>query len=222
MNPKRQAAEKLCLGIVAKMLPNGENLKLYQQKFEAMDDDQFHKFMIGLRDKTIRLVVVMPNGSKETVDIETNFKLAQSLGRQPFERVWMPATEKTRRYLTPIPYLVMPMAIRRQAQMVSKKISLPVDTKSIDFVTGQPTGDSKGAKVSYPEVKVLAAMGLDKTLEELMKYRGGDAGGFRAMDAILDKTGEVSLQELQPYSTGVKSTQAMNHFLKAAHLKGNL
>jgi len=222
MSPKRQKAQELCLKTIKRMFPNGENVKLYEQKFANMSDEQFDTFMNDLKAKRTRLVVVMPNGSKETVDIKNNFEISRSLGREPFERVWIPATETKRSYLTPIPYLVIPKEVRRQAQMVSKKITLPEDVNSVDLVTGQPTGKSKGAKISYPEVKVLAAMGLDHTLEEMLKYRGGDEGGYRAMTTMLDRTGEVSLKEIEPYSTGVKSTQALSCFLKAAHLKGNL
>jgi len=219
---KRQAVTKLCLEIIAKMLPNGDNLKLYQKKFEDMDDKQFDAFMADLKAKNTRLVVVMPNGSKEKVDVGRNFEIARSLGREPFEQVWVPATQGTRKYLTPIPYLVMPMPVRRQAQMVSKKISLPEDVNSVDHVTGQPTGKSKGAKVSAPEVKVLASMGLDKTLNELMSIRAGDAGGYRALSTFIERTGYASIEQIEPYRTGVKATQAMSHYLKAAHLSNNL
>lgn len=222
MSPKRQKTQELYLKIIKRMLPNGENVKLYEQKFASMNDEQFDTFMHDLKSKKTRLVVVMPNGSKETVDIKNNFEISRSLGREPFERVWIPATATKRAYLTPIPYLVIPKEVRRQAQMVSKKITLPEDVNSVDLVTGQPTGKSKGAKISYPEVKVLAAMGLDHTLEEMLKYRGGDEGGYRAMTTMLDRTGEVSLSQIEPYSTGVKSTQALSCFLKAAHIKGNL
>jgi hypothetical protein len=222
MPTNRAAAESLCLKVIAQMLPGGQNAELYKKKFESMNDKQFAAFMQGLKEKTIKLVVVVPNGAKERLDVERNIKIAEGLGKKVFQRVWMPAKNDSRAYLTPIPYLLFPIPLRRQAQLLSKKISIPEDNQSVDNMTGQPTGKSAAARCSYPEVKVLAAMGLDASLRELLKFRGGDEGGYRAMNTMIDRTGSVSLDEIAPYATGVKSTLAMKNYLKACHFKSTL
>ena len=67
--------------------------------------------------------------------------------------------------------MIVYLPIRVQQQLISKKISIPKDNNHVDFYTGQATGPiSKGARVSYPEVNMLLAMGLNKTVEEMMHF----------------------------------------------------
>jgi hypothetical protein len=222
MATNRQAAQALCLKIIDHLVPGGENKKLYETKFAAMNDQQFAEFIADLKSGKTNLVIVVPNGGNIKLDIDRNLNVAQELGVKVFQRVWMPPLNGARSYLTPNPYLIIPLPLRRQAQHLSKKISLPVDNNSVDSITGQPTGKSQGAKISLPEVKVLAAMSMDQTLVEMLKYRGGDEGARRAMDTALQKTGKVSLSWVQPYATGVKSTKAMSVYLKACHYRSTL
>ena len=65
-------------------------------------------------------------------------------------------------------------------------------------------------------------MNLDNSLVELMKFRGGDIGGFDAMNKSIFKNGSVSIKAIEPYSTGVESTAALKVYLTSAHLKNTL
>jgi hypothetical protein len=125
-------------------------------------------------------------------------------------------------YLTPNKYLVIDLPIRRAAQLLIKKISIPKHSKVIDHLTGQPTGESKGAKVSYPELAILSAMGLDKSLLELLKYRGGDSKGNAVLTQMLSSLGTANLDTLKNYASGVQSTHTLHTFLTCAHLKNNI
>jgi hypothetical protein len=125
-------------------------------------------------------------------------------------------------YLTPIKYFIVDLPIRRASQVLKKKISIPEHSKTVDKLTGQPTGDSKGAKISYPEVQVLMAMGMEQSSTELLKYRGGDLGGYRAMRTMLTKYGMSKQEALSPYATGPESTKTFKAILTAAHLSSNL
>jgi len=69
---------------------------------------------------------------------------------------------------------------------------------------------------------VLAAMGLENSVVELSKYRGGDIKGFQMMESQIEKTGDVSLNELLKIPTNVRSTETLHVFLTGAHLDNTL
>lgn len=219
MAKNRQKAQELCLEYIDRIMPGGENRQIYEQLFESMDDDQFEQFIDKLRDGRQTLSVFAPNFGKSKMDVKRNFQIAKDLGHSFFQQVWVPAKNGDRAYLTPVPYLVVYLPIRRQAQLLTKKISIPEDNASVDMYTGQPTGKSKGSKISYPEVQVLAAMGLDKSLVELLKYRGGDERGFDAYNAVIDRTGGVSQAQIEPFASGVKATETLKYFLLGMGLR---
>lgn len=222
MNEKRQKAQDVILKYIDKMLPGSPNQKYYQTLFDGMDDKAFDTFMKELKDGSRHLCIIAPNAVKPELTVERNLGIAKELGYNFFQRIWIGASGDRPAYLTPIPYMVVKLPIRRQAQLLVKKISIPEDNKIVDDLTGQPTGRSKGAKISYPEVQVLAAMGLDQNTTELIKFRGGDLKGFDAMNTMISRTGGVSLKSIEPFASGVESTKTMKTFLTAMHIRSTL
>ncbi len=212
----RQKTEQFITEYIGK-LAGSQNVELYKNKFSKMSDDEFESFMLDLRDRKQRLCITAPNFGKESLTVKTNIQVARELGKSLFQRVWVSAEQGKPAYLTPNEYIITMMPLRRQAQLLSKKVSIPEDNNSVDDFTGQPTGKSKGSKVSYPETQVLASFGLNKTITELLKYRGGDEKGFAAMNTMIDRTGSVNLKTIEPYAGGVKSTQTLKGMLTAMH-----
>ena len=178
MASNRKAAEDFIIEMINKILPDGTNATIYRDLFASMDDKKFDDFMASIESGNSRLAIITPNLAKEKLTVERNLELAKELGHNFFERIWMDSGDDTPRYLTTMPYLIVDLPLRRQAQLLVKKISIPEDNKSIDDFTGQPTGKSKGSKISYPETQILAALNLEQTLTELLKFRGGDSGAF--------------------------------------------
>lgn len=217
---RKAAIAELMAGLEA-ILPGSKNPELYQARFEAMNDKEFEDFIIGLEKGTERLALIVPNFSKPALDVERNLKVAKLWGHDMFERIWMPGPDG-QMYLTPIKYLVVEYPLRRQAQHLIKKISIPEDNKSVDVLTGQPTGKSKGSKLSYPEFLVLTAQNLDHSITEMAKLRGGDTGSFNAMNASIANTGSVSQKSIEHLSTGVESTKTLHTLLVAMHLSNTL
>ena len=222
MPGNRRAAEDEILKYIQAIDPSGHNKTLYEQKFKSMTDVEFEVMIDRLENGKEHLAIVAPNCSPVKLDVERNFEVAEQLGHNFFQHVWMPERDGVPAYLTPIPYLVIDLPLRRQAQLLEKKISIPADNNAVDDFTGQVTGASKGSKISYPEVQVVSAMGLDKSLEELMKARGGDEGAFNAMNSMIQRTGAVSLAAIERFSTGVKSKQALNTLLAGMMLSSTL
>lgn len=220
--PNRAKAEAVILQNIEKLLPGSDNVRLYKELFASMDDKQFDDFMKGIEEGTVRLAIIAPNMGAQKLDVKRNLDLAKELGHNFFERIWMYPKDGSAPYLTPIPYLVVQLPLRRQAQLLVKKISIPQDNRSVDHLSGQPTGSSKGSKISYPELQILASQGLDQSIVEMIKYRGGDLQGFNAMNNSIAKTGGVSLQAIESLGTKVKSTQTLSTILTAMHYRNSL
>lgn len=218
----RTETEKFIISYINKILPNSGNEKIYLDLFASMDDDAFAKFMDDIDTGKSTLAIVAPNFGNATLSVERNLAIAKELGHNFFQRVWIEGSGDTPTYLTPIPYLVVDLPLRRQAQLLVKKISIPEDNKSVDDFTGQPTGKSKGGRISYPEVQVLAAMGLNDSLTEMLKYRGGDIKGFDAMNRSISNTGGVRLKAIEHLTSGVESTRILKSYLVCMHISSTL
>jgi hypothetical protein len=215
----RQESEAYILHWIERIAPGSQNKKLYQDKFAAMSDEEYDKMIEGIEKDQVYLAVIAPNFSDARLTVQNNFEVADELGHNFFQRVLVPARNGMPAYRTPIPYLIMDLPVRRQAQLLEKKISIPENNNAVDDLTGQPTGPSKGSKISYPETQVLAAMGLEQCLLEFLKYRGGDEKGFNAMNTMIARTGGVSMKAIAPFAGGVKATTTLKNYLMGMHLR---
>lgn len=215
----RKAAEDYILKLMKDIEPTGYNVKVYKELFETMSDKVFDNWMKGMRAGDQQLIVFKPMYKAKGLTLENILDIGPKYGVEFFEHLNISNDPDLPDYRTPIKYLVIDVPYRRQSQTLFKKISVPSDNKSIDELTYQPTGASKGAKISYPELQVLLGMGLDKTIEELAIYRGGDKGGFQAYNAMFKKYGSANINTLQQFTTGVESTKALKIYLTSAHIR---
>lgn len=223
MNPKRQKIEAWCLDLLKQLDASGLNAKIYQEKvFKPMTDVQFHTFIQDLKSKKRHLVVYAPNYGPVKLDLRKNIAIAKKLGRNYFEKIWIEGRDDLPTQLTPVTYFVIPTVVRRQAQLITKGVSVPKNMRTINALTGQPTGDSQAAKISMPELQLCVSAGMMKSMEELMKYRGGDVRGGAALHGMLVRFGRASLKTLQPFASGVESTNYVNSLFTAAHIQTNL
>lgn len=218
---ERQSATKEIHDLLFEILPYEESVGLVVNMLNRKTDAEFTQYLEDLTNGKETLPLIAPNAVGPQLSVERNLKVADKIGHTFFERIWM--TDDTgNRYLSNDEYLIIDLPVKRMAQLISKKISIPEDNNTIDDLTGQPTGKSKGGKVTYPEVQILAALGLTETLTEFMKYRGGDEAGFRAMNASIENTGGVSLGAIEPYAGGVTATKTLNIYLTGMHLSNTL
>lgn len=223
MNPLRQKQQDFILEVLADLAPKVDHKKIYEETiFKNMNDTQWKEWVAKLGDGTSAIPIFFPNMVATGITLERCVEVAKKIGLELYQRLWItdPATGRTS--LGPIPRLVVYSPFRRASQTSKKKISVPPHQKTVDATTGQPTGESKGARLSYPELKLLTAMGLDKSAVELAKYRGGDLRGYSAMTAMLSKHGSARMETLKQFSSGVESLTTMKTFFTAAHLKTNL
>jgi hypothetical protein len=218
----RKAAEAYIIKWIDRLLPGSSNAQMYRDRFAEMSDAQFDEFMKGLKAGDIKLAIIAPNLNEPKLETKRNLDIAKEIGYEFFEQIWMHPEDGSPAYLTPKKYLVYDLPLRRQAQHLVKKISIPEDNKSVDDLTGQPTGKSKGSKISYPEIQVLAALDLPHSITEWIKYRGGDRKGFNALNDSISKTGSASQEAIAPLAGGVESTKTLHTLLTCMHLSNTL
>lgn len=219
---KRQAVEAMALTYIEKITRDKDNVERYRKLFASMSDSEFDDFMVKLRDNKITLSIFAPVDGKQTISVENNFKIAKELGFEFFQHLNYGATDNLPAYRSPIKALVYILNIKRAAQTVAKKMSMPEDDTAIDVMSGQVTGSSKSSKLTMPELQILIGYGLNDSIVELMKTRGGDLGEANAMSQLLIRDGTVRQDTLRQYQTGVVSTDTLRSYLNAMHIKTTL
>lgn len=223
MPKNRAAAEAICLSRIEQMAPGGPTPQIYRDLFAKMDDAAFDAFMMSIKRREIRPAILAPNLSTPRLTVENALAMAKEMGHEFYQRIRIkPNDGVTPAYLTNKTYLVLDLPYRRQAQLLEKKARIPRHNRSIDDLTGQPSGESKGSTLSSPEVQVLAALDLPNIITELMKYRGGDVKGYDAMAGMIDKTGAVSMDSIEHLAGGVESTKTLATYMNCMHLKTTL
>lgn len=220
--PREEATAEL-LYFIDQFMPGSPNREIYEKRLKAMSNREFEEFITRLETGEEVLALFTPNFSEHRIEIERNFEIARQLDYPLYQHLYLtdPQTGKVSR--TSVPHLVIDLPIRRQVQMLTKKISIPENNRVVDERTGQATGESKGASMSYPEIQINAAKGLDNMVLELIKARGGQAKLFHAMNQQIEETGSVDVSALAAQLPGtVKAAETLSVYLKAMHLDNNL
>lgn len=219
----RQEIETFIIDNISKITPGSkENADLYRELFSKMSDESFNEYLDAIERGDTTLSVISPNFAEAKITVENNLKLAKELNHDFFERLWIKEGNDSPMYLSNEKYMIVMLPFCRQAQVLDKKIAVPEHNNSVDDLTGQPTGDSKGAKISFPELQILSAAGLENSAIEMMKLRGGDETAFRAMNAMISRTGGASLEDILKLNTTVKANQALHILLVGMHIDTTL
>lgn len=220
----RKKVEEFIFEFIKDIDPSGYNTEKYKIIFKNMSDKQFDDYIKKLQSEEAYLVLFKPPFKAKEITTENNLKIAKKYGVEFFEHLIYVNSKKSNLpdYRTPIKYMILEVPYRRQSQTLVKKASIPENNKVIDELTYQPTGDSKGAKISYPELQVLIGMGLENTINELIRYRGGDRNGFNAYNAMFMRYGSANLKILEQYSSGVESTKTLKSFLLGMHISNTI
>ncbi len=224
MSGNRKAATAELVKWIDKFVPGANQGAIYKERLDQLSDEAFDQYMLQLESGEETVYLVVPNlDAEHKLTIERNFEIAKELGHEFFQQLWLTDPVTRKRYLTPTKALVMDLPLRRQQQLLIKKISMPEDNHHIDEMTGQPAGPSKGSKASFPEIQVLFAQGLDRSIEELIKFRGGDNRAYRAMSRAIVENGGVQQDAIKALGpTRVKSTETFSTFLNSMHLANTL
>lgn len=219
----RELAEKEILYFIERILPGGENVKIYQELFARTSDIEFDDWMNRLANGEEILSIFNPNFHGTAMSLTRNVEVGEELGCSLFQHLYLTDQDTGMVRKTPAKYMVGIVPFRRQAQTLESKMSVPDNDNVVDQLTGQATGVSKGSRMSYPEIQVNLSKGLDKMLLELVKFRAGDAKSYAAMNKSIYETGSVSLDSIMANTPStVKATESLSVILKAMHISNNL
>lgn len=201
--------------------PTGFNQKIWHDKIEAMNDKDFDFFMQCLKEEKEILHLYAPN-MKVTLKYENIEKAAKLVNIELYQRLKIkdPITGVT--YVTPQKYLITETLVRRMQQTVYEKISIPIDDKKVENLTGQVTGGDRACGITYPEIQALKAQGFKEVLTELVTVRGGNLSAYAALKQSLEELGEGDLKNvLDPMSIS-RSTVMLDVMLTSMGYETNL
>lgn len=200
VSSKRKAICKRIYEVCDLADPSGFNSQYYHQLLDKMTDKQFAEWMQLIKEGKWQIHLVAPNMTKHILTNANLVKCADKMGLKLMHRLWMTDKATGEQYLTDNEYLVLRIPIRRQQQFLDEKRSIATTERQVDSLTGQVTGDSKAASFTNPEIQVLMARGLTKTLEEFINVRGGNIGNYGEFKRSLEENGSVTLNQMDPSS----------------------
>ena len=218
----RAAAEKAILKHIGNLDSGTRNQEIYKALFARLSDKDFEEWMTALEQGDEYLAFFMPPGQDEVLSTERAKAVGEQLGVKFFQRIRMTDPSTGEVFTTPIEYLILHFAVRRQNQHLIKKQSFAEHDRSIDHLTGQVTGDSKGGKVSLPELLQLEGKGFENAILELIKARGGDAEAATAMYESVRETGGFSMEALRALDSKPTATKVLSALLLSAHLDNTI
>lgn len=219
----RKKAEKEAATFIDMFLPGTENKQLLIDAMKRMDDTQFEQWISELEAGTKYVTLYAPNLAEVTLDIRRNYQIADALGFELFQQLKLTDQSTGQVYLTPNKHLIGMLPVRRQVQMLAKKRSIPGSNHVVDERSGQASGDSKGSRMSGPEIQVNLSKGLKDAVLELVKFRGGDAEAYNQMNRQIMETGDASLSSIMAeMPTNVKSNKTLSVYLSSMMLRNNV
>lgn len=213
----RQQIESSILKFCGNIDPSGLNRKLYTELFKTMPDEVLIKLIKA------RIPIYAPNGSAVDIDATRNVQIAEEeYGFKIYQRLFITDPKTGACSLTKYEHMVLELPVRRQSQLIDKKISIPEHNRTIDKMTGQATGDSKGSSFSFPQTYVMFAKGYEATLKELLHIRGGDEKAGLIVDRQIRQNGHGSMVFPGSDRTRVKSSKTTGAIFTSMHLGNSL
>jgi hypothetical protein len=227
----RQEVTAFIVDAIAGIIPGDNyNAELTKQRLDAMSDTEFDEYIRALgkpeteeaRATQEILPFYSPNLKDPRVTMDSLMAVAEKIGHPFFERLWLTDPQTGVVFLTPQKYLVLDMTVRRQAQMLTKKSSIPENARHVDEMSGQVTGKSKGSKISFPELQSQLAQGLEQTLIEEIKVRGGSRTAQVEFDRQLIEHGEASIEDVTESGEVTNSTSTVATLYRGMMIDTNL
>lgn len=222
----RKAAEAYFVGFIQDLeniIGTTNNTALYKDFFKALPDKTFDKMMHSIKEGRLTFPMFVENmGDGTVLSRKVRDYAEKNLDIEWFQQLIITDPITGDAHKTPIRYLVMDLPMRRLAQHLFKKVSLPESTKVVDHLSGQATGASKGSTVSFPELNVLNDRGLHNTISELVSVRGGDQLAFNAMMEQVEQNGGFSVEAVKALGTKPKAVETLRLLLLGCHIDSNL
>ena len=117
----RKAAEEIVLSLVKDIDLYGKTVAWYKERFAVMTDAQFEKWIEDLEAGRDYVCIISDNMNGKNLTVDNNMKVAAKRGVVFYERIWMDEPKTGVRYLSNVPYPVLPLQVKRQIESIENK-----------------------------------------------------------------------------------------------------
>lgn len=218
MKPETRKAVEAYIHKYLKMIdPSGTNNEMYKEIFAKLDDKGLMKLINS------RVPIYFPPNSKVELNPYDIVQLAKKeFNYDMWQYGWLTDPKTGVLSRTEYKHMFIEVPIRRQTQMIEKKISIPKHNRTIDKLTHQPTGASKSSAFSFPQSYILFSQGYDQTLGEFLQDRGGNLKAMQVIDRNIRANGESSRNFVGREKTRTKSVVTAGIIFRGMHLGNNM
>lgn len=218
MKPATRKAVEAYIHKCMKMVdPSGVNNQIYTDIFAKMDDKGLMKLING------RMPVFFPPDSPVVIDPYDVVQAAKAeFDYDMWQHAWLTDPKTGILSKTKYRHMFVEVPIRRQTQMIEKKISIPKHNRTIDKLTHQPTGASKASAFSFPQSYIMFSQGYDETLGEFLHDRGGNLKAMQVIDRNIRANGSSSRKFVGRETTATKSVVSGGIIFRGMHLGNNM
>ena len=199
---KRAKIEKLLYNVLALLDPSKINMQKYQAMFAKMSDAQFSNWMekfLADPKANIRVDIEEFGSDNRKIKFENVEKAAEYIGIPLFEYVYLPhvSSDPNHPIRTREKVLVGYLNIKRPQQLVTKKTGYVLSDADRDEQSGTAKGESRGGTTTGVENELLAGVGADKIISELLGVRGDNVKEYDNMLESITETGSVKLEDIK-------------------------
>lgn len=224
---KRAEIEKFLYGLLAVIDPSGINLNKYKTMFAKMNDAQFSKWMdtfLADDKSNIRIDIEEFGNDNRKLKFENVEKAAEYVGVPLFEYVYVPhvSSDPNRPIRSREKVLVGYLNIKRPQQLVTKKTGYTLSDTDRDDMSGVAKGESRGGTTTGIENELLAGVGADKIISELLGVRGDNVAEYDNMLQAISETGSVKLEDIKTTKYDKPTLLKADIMLKCMGLKTDI
>lgn len=199
---KRSNIEKFLYELLAIMDPSKVNMNKYKALFAKMSDQQFSDWMtkfLADEKSNIRVDIEEFGNDNRKLKFENVEKAAEYVGVPLFEYVYVPhvSSDPNHPVRSREKVLVGYLNIKRPQQLVTKKTGYTLSDTDRDEFSGSATGESRGGTTTGIENELLAGVGADKIISELLGVRGDNVKEYDNMLESITETGSVKLEDIK-------------------------
>lgn len=200
------------INYIEKMLSDisPETVSIYKGKFMNMTDRQIIDFF---KNNDLRLFTSDEEMNQKKIDT-----LVKRTGYIAEEKIRYPEKNNAVSNRTMI---VLPIQIRRLQQISSTESNSSLDTTIRDKVN-QATRESRTSKLTDTEVAIMASVGLDSTLSELLSPRSDNQMSKTKMNELIREKGTFKLEELPKTPKSRNSVLYLDALYKAMNIATDL
>lgn len=200
------------INYIEKMLSDisPETVSIYKGKFMSMTDKQIIDFF---KNNDLRLFTSDEEMNQKKIDT-----LVKRTGYIAEEKIRYPEKNNA---VSNRAMIVLPIQIRRLQQISSTESNSSLDTTIRDKVN-QATRESRTSKLTDTEVAIMASVGLDSTLSELLSPRSDNQMSKTKMNELIREKGTFKLEELPKTPKSRNSVLYLDALYKAMNIATDL